>query len=449
MATVHYGRMRGAVGFKRVVAVKRLHPHLVKDSDFSTMFLDEARIAARIHHPNVANILDVVSLAEGELLIVMEYIAGESLSRVMRALRDDGDSVPVDVAAAIACDALQGLHAAHEAKNDRGEPLGIVHRDVSPHNVLVGADGITRLIDFGIAKARGRIHATSEGQVKGKLAYMPPEQLRGQAIDRRADVYALGVVFWEALTCERLFLSESEGETAINVLERKVRPPSQVRPDLPKALDAVVLKALARDPAQRYATARDMAAAIEAATTIASARKVSSWIETVAGHVLAKRQETVAELDRRTEEELSAMGTPSGVEVTSGADASQISSVSMTTDAPRKTRRRMAVASIAIVAIAAAAVGVVKLRTPVKASSAPIATTVANTTSSASMSTSTVESTVASTSTSKSAATAAPIVRHVHDATKPASSASVDKPCPVKTFVDSDGIVQFRRECAP
>jgi serine/threonine-protein kinase len=452
MATVHYGRVRGAGGFKRVVAVKRLHPHLVKDEDFSTMFLDEARIAARVHHPNVANILDVVSLDEGELLLVMEYIAGESVSRLMRTLRDDHEAVPVEIAAAIACDALQGLHAAHEAKNDRGEALGIVHRDVSPHNLLVGSDGITRVIDFGIAKARGRIHTTQEGQVKGKLAYMPPEQLRGQGIDRRCDLYALGVVLWEMLTGQRLFLSDSEGETAINVLERKVLPPSQVTAKSPKSLDAVVLKALARDPSQRYATARDMAAAIEAATPVASARKVASWIETVAGHVLAERQRTVAELDGRPESELSAIGTPAGVEVRSSEDASQISSVSMPAGPPRATRR-VAIVSVALLAVAGLAFGVVKLRpkaAPPDTSREVIASGSVSTTAVASTTIAAATTPIATASVSVTIATAAATApRHPRERPAVTATASSDKPCPVKTFVDSDGIVQFRRECAP
>jgi serine/threonine-protein kinase len=242
-------------------------------------------------------------------------------------------------------------------------------------------------------------------------------------------------------------LSDNEGETAINVLERKVVPPSQVS-RAPKALDAVVLKALARDPAQRYATARDMAAAIEAAVPPASARKVASWIETVAGHVLAQRRQVVADLERNAREDL---GTPSGVEKPS--DASQISSVSMTTDAPRTGRRRVAVVMIGVVAAAGVAFGAVKLRPrdapAIATTGSAAAPASAMTIASANTSTSTSASVVRPTaSTTTMAAPVSTTIRR-HAAHAPTATASADKPCPVKTFVDSDGIVQFRRECAP
>ena len=447
MATVHYGRVRGAASFARIVAIKRLHPHLAKDDDFSTMFLDEARIAARIQHPNVASILDVVSLPEGELLIVMEYIAGESFSRLLRRVRTDGETVPPDVAAAIVCDGLQGLHAAHEAKNDLGDPLGIVHRDVSPHNLLVGGDGITRLVDFGVAKARGRIHATREGQVKGKIAYMPPEQLRGQPIDRRCDIYAMGVVLWEALTSERLFQADSEGETVTKVLEHKIVPPSLIAPEAPKALDAVVLKALARDPKDRYATARDMATAIEAAVRVASARGVATFVQTSAGEVLEERRRAVAELERRSEDEDSSIGTPGGVDVP--AD-SQVSSVSLTTDAPAKSRRRFALAALAAVLLAAGAVAFVRFRPVLSPAAPPMA--VATVTPMPSIAPPASVIVVAPPPTSQAPAapvSTTPLTAHVPKTVVHSSAPvpSSDKPCPVKTFVDADGIVQFRREC--
>jgi serine/threonine protein kinase len=185
MATVHLGRLLGPVGFSRTVAIKRLHPQYAKDPDFVSMFLDEARVAARIQHPNVVPTLDVVSL-EGELFLVMDYVAGESLGRLLRALRDRGPRVPPRIVGSIMTNVLYGLHAAHEARSERGEPLGLIHRDVSPQNVLVGLDGVARVLDFGVAKAAGRVQTTGDGQVKGKLSYMPPEQIAGGEIDRRA-----------------------------------------------------------------------------------------------------------------------------------------------------------------------------------------------------------------------------------------------------------------------
>src|SRR5215472_13646045 len=197
MATVHFGRLLGPAGFARTVAIKRLHAHFAKDPEFVAMFLDEARLAARVVHPNVVPTLDVVAL-DGELFLVMEYVQGEALSRLWRALRERDERIPHRVVASCLTGVLHGLHAAHVATSERGEPLGIAHRDVSPQNVLVGMDGISRVLDFGISKASGRIQITREGRVKGKTGYMSPEQLSGGAVDRRTDIYSASVVLWEA-----------------------------------------------------------------------------------------------------------------------------------------------------------------------------------------------------------------------------------------------------------
>src|SRR5258708_4915416 len=256
MATVHLGRLLGPVGFSRTVAIKRLHAQLAKDPEFVAMFMDEARLAARIVHPNVVPMLDVVAL-EGELFLVMEYVEGEPLGRLLRAADERGQRVPLRIIATILTGVLHGLHAAHEAKNDRGEPLGIVHRDVSPHNVLVGADGVPRLLDFGIAKAAGRVHTTREGQLKGKLPYMAPEQIRGNP-SRLSDVYASGVVLWEALAGRRLFKGD-EAEVLAAVLEDVIEPPSRYAPDVPPALDSLAPRALDRNPSLLLSNAREMA----------------------------------------------------------------------------------------------------------------------------------------------------------------------------------------------
>src|ERR1700722_14969633 len=212
MATVHLGRLMGTGGFSRTVAIKRLLPQLARDPDFVAMFMDEARVAARIRHPNVVPTLDVLA-ADGQLLLVMEYVHGESLGRLLRTLRAERKRVPPAIASAILCGALHGLTAAPEAKSSgEGEPLGIVHRDVSPQNVLVGVDGVARVLDFGIAKAAGRTQTTREGNVKGKFAYMAPEQMNGEAVGRATDVYAAAVCLWETLTGERLFDADTEGQ---------------------------------------------------------------------------------------------------------------------------------------------------------------------------------------------------------------------------------------------
>ena len=296
MATVHFGRLLGPVGFSRTVAIKRLHPQFAKDPEFVSMFLDEARVAARIQHPNVVATLDVVALS-GELFLVMEYVQGESLARVMRRLRAREEKVPPRIAGSIGTNLLYGLHAAHEAKSERGEPLGIVHRDVSPQNVLVGTDGVSRVLDFGVAKAAGRIQITRDGQVKGKLAYMPPEQLAGGDIDRRADVYAASVVIWEALTGRRLFDGDNQSVILAQVLSSTIEPPSKFAPDLPPAVDEVLMRGLCRNPTQRYATAHEMAIALEDTLGLESPRKVGEFLEAYASESLSAKAARVKEIE--------------------------------------------------------------------------------------------------------------------------------------------------------
>jgi serine/threonine-protein kinase len=296
MATVHIGRLLGPVGFARTVAIKRLHPQFAKDPEFVAMFLDEARLAARIRHPNVVSTLDVVA-TEGQLFVVMEYVAGEALARLLRAVRTRKESVPIPIVAAIMVGVLHGLHAAHEAKDERGEPLRIVHRDVSPHNILVGTDGAAHLIDFGIAKARGRAQVTRAGEIKGKLSYMPPEQLLGQTLDPRADVFAASIVFWEALTGHRLFQGTDDGDICAKVLLGQVERPSLYARGLSRAADEIVLRGLARERNDRYATAREMALAIEAAIPLAPPSQVGSWVESLAGEALADRTRQIAMIE--------------------------------------------------------------------------------------------------------------------------------------------------------
>ncbi len=295
MATIHLGRLLGPVGFARTVAVKRLHPQFARDPEFVSMFLDEARLAARVQHPNVVATIDVVA-NEGELFLIMDYVRGESLSKILRTVRKRGQLVRPDVAAAIICGFLHGLHAAHEARNERGEPLGLVHRDVSPQNVLVGSDGIARVLDFGIAKATGRLQVTRDGQIKGKLAYMPPEQVTGKDLSRAVDIYAGAVVMWEMLTGERLFKGANEAETLTRILREPVPPPSSVHEDL-GAFDDVLLRALSRDPKKRPSTARELALELERCCGIASATTVGEWVETSVGNLLNAREEQLAEIE--------------------------------------------------------------------------------------------------------------------------------------------------------
>jgi hypothetical protein len=296
MASVSFCCTVGASTFSRVLAIKRLHAHLVEEPEFVAMFIDEARVAARIRHPNVVPTLDVVT-SERELFLVMEYVHGESLSRLLRTLRRQGSTLPVSVASGIAVGVLHGLHAAHEAVNHRGESLRIVHRDVSPQNVLVGADGIPRVVDFGVAHANGRLQTTVVGQVKGKCEYMAPEYLDGGGVTRAADIYSAGVVLWESLTGRRLFDGETDAQTIGAVLRGAVVPPSRHAQGVSPELDAIVLRALGRDPAARFATAREMARAIEAATPIATASGVGDWAEALAGPTLRERASTLARIE--------------------------------------------------------------------------------------------------------------------------------------------------------
>ena len=298
MATVHLGTQRGDAGFSRTVAVKRLNEAAALDPEFAVMLLDEARLAARVRHPNVIPTLDVVRDSD-ELIIVMEYVHGASVARLIAGARARGEPIPLGVAAAIASETLHGLHAAHVARGDRGEPLGIVHRDVSPHNLLVGIDGVTRVIDFGIAKAAGRLHTTRDGQVKGKLAYMAPEQLDRQAVDARVDVYATAVTLWELLAGKRLWDGDNDGAVLFALLNNSVEPPSKWRSEVSSELDAIVMKALSSEPNERFATAQEFALSLERAVPVATAHEIGQWVETVAAPDLARLEEAIAETKTR------------------------------------------------------------------------------------------------------------------------------------------------------
>ncbi len=297
MATVHIGRLVGEVGFSRSVAIKRLHPQFAHDPEFVAMFMEEARLAARIRHPNVVPVLDVSS-ADDELFLVMEYIQGETLTRLTRVARNKNRIIPTPIALAIAADMLAGLHAAHEAEDENGQPLHIVHRDVSPHNVMVGHDGVARVLDFGIAKASSSASATRDGEVRGKFAYMSPEQLSATKVDRRADVFAASIVLWEMLTGQRLFQAGDPAGIVGLVLHGTIKPPGMVVGGIPPAIDALVMKGLERNATQRFASAAAMGAAIEnAGLQIARPAEVGAWVNRIAGDTLKKRARRIAEIE--------------------------------------------------------------------------------------------------------------------------------------------------------
>jgi ABC-type sugar transport system substrate-binding protein len=235
---------------------------------------------------------------KGEVFLVMDYVAGASLSHLNRLMRRRDERIPPLVAVAIVAGMLQGLHAAHEAKDEQGAHLEIVHRDVSPQNALVGTDGITRLIDFGVAKATGRLQSTRSGQLKGKLAYMAPEQVRGEPVTRRADVYSASVILWETLTSKRLFEADNEANLLSKMLTAQVSVPSSIVSDLPRSLDRAVMRGLHRDPAKRYESAREMAAHIEACIGVASPSEISDWLERTVGDELRERAARIESLKR-------------------------------------------------------------------------------------------------------------------------------------------------------
>lgn len=276
MATVYVGRQTGAAGFERIVAIKVCHDHLRRNAHFASMFLEEARLAALIRHPNVVATLDVS--AGDPLYLLMEYVEGGSLSTLVRHAMRRGERLPIEVSLRIVMDALAGLQATHECKGPDGRPLGLVHCDVSPQNVLVGVDGTARITDFGIARAAAHLEE-DDGVIKGKLAYVAPEQLSSEPVTERTDLFSMGVVLWELLTGHLLFRERTDAATVRAVLRRPIAPPSTVDPFIPSALDAIVLRALERDPAKRFGSALELLAALEQLPIVpASARVVGEYV---------------------------------------------------------------------------------------------------------------------------------------------------------------------------
>jgi serine/threonine protein kinase len=328
MAVVYLARIAGMGGFQRFVAIKKLHEHLAREQEFVEMFLDEARLAAGIHNPHVVPILEVGG-SDGGYYLVMEYIEGDTLARVASraagratglhaaatagaigrpkrapaSMPTGGPAIPRPVTVRMLLDSLAGLHAAHELTDPHGNPLQIVHRDISPQNILVGVDGSTRITDFGVARAAARLSTTRSDTVKGKLAYLSPEQARGETCDRRTDLFAMGIILWEMLTGRRLFRGETDHETLARVMSGTIPPPSSIVPGMHPAFDAVVLKALARDISQRFSTCAEMGdalerAAMDAAATgadggVASPRDVAAFMNTVLGQEIAAQRESV------------------------------------------------------------------------------------------------------------------------------------------------------------
>lgn len=265
MADVYLAAIHGpeGLGFSKLLVIKRLRPNLVEDPEFVAMLVDEARIAARLNHPNTVNTLEIGEV-DGQYFIAMEYLDGQPLHRLLNRGRAAGDPMPLEHQLTVLAETLAGLHHAHELLDYDGQSLGVVHRDVSPHNIFVLYSGQTKVVDFGIAKAAGRASETKQGVVKGKMTYMAPEQAKGSAdIDRRADVFAVGIILWEALTDSRMWKDLDELTILGKLLDNDYEAsPKAVNPEVPDELDAICRKALAHRPDDRYATAEEFAEAL-------------------------------------------------------------------------------------------------------------------------------------------------------------------------------------------
>jgi eukaryotic-like serine/threonine-protein kinase len=304
MARVWAARQHGHRGFQKLVAIKTILPHLAVEPEFERMFLDEARIASGVHHPNVCEIYELGEERD-TLYLAMEWVSGDSLSRLLRV---SGETAAIDVrvAARIVADACAGAHAAHELTDDDGRPLEVVHRDLSSHNVLITADGVAKVCDFGVAKALGQLHEqTSVGQLKGKIAYMAPEQMTGGAIDRRSDVFSLGCLLYEATTGARPFKGERDHQIMHAILQNAVVPPSQVVAGYPVDLEQIVMHALAQKPAQRFPTAEQMRFALEEFLTrgpLLTHAAVGQVVRARLGELLDRRKERIRHASTATED---------------------------------------------------------------------------------------------------------------------------------------------------
>ena len=263
MAEVYLARQAGAAGFEKLVCLKRILPHLARDKQFVEMFLNEARLAARLDHPNIVSIFDLGE-SNGNYFIAMEFIDGPSLRAAAKRAQERGERLPIPEIVKIVCMAASGLQYAHDLAGPDGKPLGLVHRDISPDNILVHRNGAAKVVDFGIAKAANSGGMTRTGTLKGKVAYMPPEQLRGDALDRRVDVFALGVVLYEMLAGQRPWAGDSEVSLIGKIMTEDPQPIAKLRPDAPAGLAAVVDRALAKDRGARYPSCHDLQADLEA-----------------------------------------------------------------------------------------------------------------------------------------------------------------------------------------
>lgn len=257
MAEIFLARQMGMEGFEKLVVLKRIRPELSEKKSFVTMFLNEARLSAQLNHPNIAQIYDLGKVGES-FFIAMEYVFGRDMRRVIPKAEAQGIPFPLVYAAKIASQCCEGLYYAHQKSDFYGHPLGIVHRDITPENVVVSFDGTVKILDFGIAKAANTVEQTRAGEIKGKLSYMSPEQCMGKPLDHRSDLFSLGVVFYEWVTGFKLFTGESDVAVLKAITDGKIYSPSYFKPDVPEPIEQILMKALEKDPTHRYQSAWEM-----------------------------------------------------------------------------------------------------------------------------------------------------------------------------------------------
>ncbi len=304
MAAVWAARMKGSRGFQKVVAIKTMLPDLSDDMDFEAMFYDEARLVARIRHPHVCEMVDLGD-EEGMLYIVMEWVDGDTLFTLNRRAKHKG-GIPLPLLLRIASDASAGLHAAHELKDEHGKPLGLVHRDVSPQNIMISFEGIVKLVDFGVAKAAGRMHETRvAGVMKGKTPYLSPEQLTSGKVDRRSDIFSLGIVLYAMVSGRHPFRAQEDAKTIENICTRAPVPLTELVPDTRPELEAIILKALEKNPDDRWQTCAEMQRALDQllgsmGVTVTDG-DVAAFLRDTLGDIIEERRAALKEAIRKAD----------------------------------------------------------------------------------------------------------------------------------------------------
>src|SRR5581483_919202 len=301
MAEVFKAKSFGVEGFEKILAIKRILPSLAEDSDFIEMFIDEAKICGQLNHANICQIFELGRVTDSHF-IAMEYVWGKDLLQIQNRFRKLRQTMKPEMAAFIAAKMCEGLDYAHKKKDATGRPLGIIHRDISPQNILVSYEGELKVIDFGIAKAASRSSKTQAGVLKGKFGYMSPEQVRGLPLDRRSDVFAIGTILYELLTADRLFVGESDFETLEKVRNVACPPVSKVNPKVPPALEKIIMKALARDPDDRYQWGSEMMEDLQSFLMgyepVFTAKALSSWMRESFALEMKREQEILDEQRR-------------------------------------------------------------------------------------------------------------------------------------------------------